>query len=124
GTHDRQDIGRSDGSVRQGHAGTNKVVLLHKNLFRQRNEVFLYLTRFGCNGDLLVSTFDFSKRYLTINFRYNCRVGRVARLKQFGNARKTSGDVARFADGTRNLHQYVAHPDLVVFILYDVGTKW
>ena len=122
-TFDSQDISRSDSTIRQRSSGTYVVIFLNQNLLRQCNQVLTYITCLGSHDDFTVTTFDLTHCYLTIDFRYDCRVRRVTSFKQLSYSRKTTGDITSLTNGTRNLHQNITcFHGLLVF--YDYVTTY
>ena len=92
-TKDVQDIGRRDGTIREGRTGLHKVVLLNHNLTRQGNQVTLHVTLLRGDDNLTITTLDLTECYLTIDLRYDCGVRRVTSLEELCNTGKTSGDI-------------------------------
>ena len=121
-TFDRQNISRSGSTIRQRSTGTNVIVLLYKNLFRQRNKIFLHFTGLRSNDDLTITTFHLTHSYLTIYFRYNSRIRRVTCFKQLCNTRKTTGNITSLTYGTRNLNDYLTSFHLLTIFDHDVST--
>src|SRR5699024_10299734 len=114
------DVARSDGSVRERHAGLDVVVFLNENLARQRYEVTAYVAALRGDDDFTVAAFDFAERNLAVDFRHDGRVRRVAGLEQFRNAGQTARDVARLAERTRYLDERIARLDFGVLLYHDV----
>ncbi len=123
GPHDCQNVGRCGSTVGERHTCTDIVVLLYQYLLGQWNHILLGLSRFGSDGDFLVSALDLAERHLSVDFGYHSRVRWITRFEQLGYTRKTSRDVTCFAHGTRYLHQCITGLDVVVLIFYNVRTK-
>ena len=80
-------------------------MLLNKNLLRQRYEILALVASLGCNDDLAVTTLNLTHCHLTVDFRNDSWVRRVAGLEQLGNSWKTTGDIACRTCSTRNLDE-------------------
>ena len=119
-THDVEDVGGSDSTVGEGCAGTNDVVLLHKNLLRQRHEILLGIAELGSDSDFAVAALDFSEVDLTVDFRNDSGIRRVAGLEEFGDTGKTAGDIAGTVCGAGDLCECVADLDFVAFLEDEV----
>ena len=117
---DRQNIPRRNRAVRQRHPGADVIVLLHQDLARQRNEITFHIAHFRSNDDLAVTALDLAERNLAVDFRNHGRIRRVPRLEQFGHTRQTAGDIARLADGSRNLNQNLSGFDGGVLLHDDM----
>ncbi len=122
GTLDVKDVGRSDVAVGKRSAGTHEVVLLHKNLLRQRHKIFLLLAKLRRHGYLTVTTFDLTEFHLAIDFADHGRVARVAGLEKLGHTGKTTGDVTGVTGSTRNLHEHLTRSQFLTLIDEKVGT--
>ena len=119
---DGQDIRRSDGTVGERRAGTHIIVFLHKDLFRQRYEIFLHFAGLRGNGNFTVTAFYLTEGDFTVDFGNNGGIRRVTGFKELGNTRQTTGDIAGLTHGTRNLHKYLAALDVLTFVNHQVGT--
>ena len=108
GTHDVEDVGRSDGTVGERSSGAHIVVFLNENLLRQRNEILLDFAKLGSNRYLTVASLNLAKLNLTVDFRNDSGVGRVTCLKELGNTGQTTGDITGITCRTRNLDEYLA----------------
>src|SRR5690606_34617931 len=80
-TFDGQNVGRSSCTVRQWSTGAYVIVFLNKDLLGERYEILLNLTGLGSNNDFAVSSLNFTKGYLTVNFRNDCRIRRITSFK-------------------------------------------
>lgn len=118
---DAQDVVRRDGTFGERAAGTYVVVVLNEDLVGELDQVAAFFTALGGDDDLLVATLDGSQTYHAVDLGNNSRVGRVARLEEFGNARQTTGDVARFRAATRDLYQDLAGFYLGSVVHHQVG---
>ena len=67
-TLDGEDVARSDDTVRKRCACAYGVVLLYKNLLRERYEVLALVAGLRCNDDLAVATLHLTHCHLTIDF--------------------------------------------------------
>ena len=121
-TFNGKDIGRSNGTVGQRSTGTHVVVLLYQYLFGQRYEIFLNFSGLRGNDNFAVTTFHLTHCDLTVNFGNHSRIGRVTCLEQFGNTGKTTRDITRLTNGTRNLHDYFTGFYLLSVFHYYVTT--
>ena len=120
GALNAQDVRRRDGTIRQRHAGADKVVVLHQNVLRQRHHVLLLDTVFRLDVDFPVTTFHGAVGYHAVDFRYHGGVRRVPGFEQLRHPWQTTGDIAGFAHGPRNLGQDVTSLDFVVVLDADV----
>ena len=105
-TFNGKDIGRRNSTVGQRSTSTHVVVLLYQYLFGQWYEIFLNFPGLRGNDNFAVTTFHLTHCDLTVNFGNHSRIGRVTCLEQFGNTGKTTRDITRLTNGTRNLHDY------------------
>ena len=80
-------------------------MLLHEDLLRQGDEVFLLLTRLRGDDDFLVTAFDASHGHLAVDLAHDGGVRRVTSLEELGDTRQTTGDITTLGHTTRNLHQ-------------------
>ena len=108
GTLDGEDVAGGDGTIGKRRSGTNKVVLLHKDLLGEGHKILLDFAELGGNHDFAVAALDSAHRDFAIDFGNNSGVGRVARLEEFGDTRQTTGDVACRTHHARNLGDDVA----------------
>ena len=121
-THDIENVGRGDSAVGQRCAGTHEVVFLNKNLLRQRHEIFLGLSELGHHSDFAVTTLNLAEFDLTVNFRHDGGIRRVAGLEQLGNTGQTTGDVTGTACGAGNLGESFAGLDFLALLVDKVST--
>ena len=118
---DIKDISRCNSTIRERCTGANEVVLLNKNLLRERNEIVLHLSELRCHLNLAVTTLNLAEGNLTIDFAHDCGVRRIACLKQLGYTRQTTGDIAGASCCTRNLHEYLTLLDFFSLIYHKVS---
>ena len=102
---DGENVVGSDDSIGERCAGAHGVVLLHKDLLGEADEVFLLVAGLGGDDDLAVTALDLTHGDLTIDLGDDCGVARVAGLEELGDTGQTSGDIACLTYGTRNLHE-------------------
>ena len=67
-TLDGEDVARGDRTVGERSSCTYGVVLLHKDLLRERNEIFALLASLRCNDDLTITTLHLAHCNLTVDF--------------------------------------------------------
>ena len=122
GPDDVEDVGGSDGTGRKRGSCTHVVILLHEQLFRKRNEIFLDFTETRSDGDLAVTAFHLAVGHLTVDFSDDSGVTRVTCLEELGYTGETTGDVTRTTRrGTGNLDEYIARLDLGAFVEHQVS---
>ena len=120
GALNAQDVGRRDGTIRQRHAGADKVVVLHQNVLRQRHHVLLLDPVFRLDVDFPVTAFHGAVGYYAVDFRYHGGVRRVPGFEKLRYPRQTTGDVAGFAHRARNLGEDVTSRDFLVVLHVQV----
>ena len=121
-TLNRQDVSRSDGTIRQWSTCTNVVVFLYKDLLGQVHQILLHFAGLRCHHDFAVTTLDLTHRDFTVDFRYHRRIGRVTGFEQFSNTWKTTGDIACLTYGTWNLHEDVTRLHGLTVFYHNVTT--
>ena len=120
---DSQNVRRRNRAFRQRSTGFHIVVFLRQNLLGSRNQIRLHIAHLRSNQDFAVTALQLlAKAYDTIDFSHDGRIGRVPGFEQLSNTRKTSRDIARFAERTRNLHQNVSSLDLSSIFQLHVST--
>src|SRR5574344_231800 len=97
-------------------------MLLNQNLFRQRDKVLTLFSSLGCNDYFTITTFHSTHGYLTIDFRYDCRVRWITCLEQLGHTRQTTGDITTLGSCTRNLNKCLTSLQCLTIIHDDVST--
>ncbi len=120
-SHDVEDVGRSDGTVGEGSTGAYVVVFLNEDLLGQGHEVFLDFTDTGCNGDFTVTAFYLSEVDFTVDFGYDCGVGRVTGFEELSNTGQTTGDVTCASGCTRYLDKDFTGFELGTFVDHQVS---
>ena len=67
-SHDRQDVGRCNDTIRQRSAGTDSIMLLHQNLLGQTYKILALLAGLGSHDDFTVTTLYLAHGNLTVDF--------------------------------------------------------
>src|SRR5699024_425143 len=94
GTHNIEDLLGGNRTVGKLLAGFYIVVLLDKNMLRQRDQIcFLRLAVLAFNNDFLFTAFTPAHAHDTVNFRYGGRVAGGTGLKEFRHARQTCRNI-------------------------------
>ena len=108
-------------AVHQHLALLDVLTLEHVDVTKLRNQRFIRFT-FGIGDDQALLALGFlAERYGTGHFRENCRLLRLARFEQIGNARQTTGDVAVLGGFLRDLGEHIADLDLGTVFDVDEG---
>ena len=119
--HDVEDVGGSDGTVGEGCACADIVVLLDKNLFGQGHEILFGFAEFGSDGYFTVAAFHFAEGDFAVDFGNDSGIRGVAGLEKLGDTGKTTGDVAGAACGTRYLDEDFTGLDFGTVVEHEVG---
>ncbi len=121
-TLDGEDVARSDDTVGKRRTGTHSVMLLYKDLLGEADKILLLVTGLAGNDDLTITTLHLTHSDLTVDLGYDCGVGRVAGLEQFGHTGETTGDVTGLGYGTRDVDKRCTSGDGLSVFHYDVAT--
>ena len=121
-TLNSEDIAWSDNTIRKWSTCTYGIMLLNKNLLRERYEVRLLVACLRCNDDLTITSLNLAHCYLTIDFRYDSRVRRVAGLEELCYSWKTTSDITCTTYGTWNLNQCGTSSDGLTILYSKVTT--
>ena len=103
------------------HAGTDVVVFLYENLLGQRYEIAFLIAALGADDNLAVTAFDLTHLDLSVDLGDNGGIGGIAGLEELGDTGQTSGDIARFSDGARNLDDNVSGLYFLSVLDHQVG---
>ena len=121
GTLDGQDVGRGDGTVGEGHACADVVVLLYENLLGQGHEIAFLVSGLGTDDNLAVASLDLAHLDLSVDLGDDGGIGGVAGLEELCDAGQTSGDITGFTDSAGNFHDNISGLDLLSVLYHQVG---
>src|ERR1044071_4747601 len=81
-------------------------------MFAEVHQITSLFSSFSLYYYFTITSFDLTEANDAVDLTYYSWIGRITRLKQFGHARKSSGNVTCFSGHTRNLYKHLTGLDL------------
>src|SRR6266702_3871216 len=121
---DFENVVRAAWTIDERVAGAETFAFLHVDVHTARNAVLLFLAVVGGDVDFALAFADLAEANDTVDFADDCRVARLACLKEFDDTGKTAGDVLGARGFARDLGKDVAGEDFVAVGHHEVGARW